>query len=61
VRAALSSADPTTTSVAEISRRYHFNELGRFAGYYRTHYGETPSATLRRGKELDVSRSTAKS
>jgi AraC-like DNA-binding protein len=60
VRAALSSAGPTTTSVAEIARRYHFTELGRFAGYYRMHFGESPSATLRRFNQIEVRRSTVK-
>ena len=53
VRAALCSADPATMSVGEIARRYHFTELGRFAKYYRVHYGETPSATLRRTNQIE--------
>jgi AraC-like DNA-binding protein len=48
VRTALQHADPTTVSVAEIARRYHFSELGRFAGTYRRTFGEVPSATLSR-------------
>jgi AraC-like DNA-binding protein len=46
VRAALWRADPATTSVAAVARRYGFSELGRFAGTYRTEFGEVPSITL---------------
>ena len=50
VRAALRGSDPAATTVADIARRYGFSELGRLAADYRTIFGETPSATLRRGK-----------
>ncbi len=46
-RTALRNPDSAATSVAAVARRYGFRELGRFAGMYRTFYGETPSATLR--------------
>jgi AraC-like DNA-binding protein len=46
VRAELRRADPATTSVAQIARRYHFSELGRFAAVYRRIFGEFPSVTL---------------
>lgn len=46
VRAELRRADPATTSVAQIARRYRFSELGRFAAVYRRIFGEFPSVTL---------------
>ncbi len=46
-RGALRKADPETTSVAAVARRYGFTEFGRFASVYRAVYGETPSTTLR--------------
>ncbi len=46
VRAELRRADPVTTSVAQVARRYRFSELGRFAAIYRRIFGEFPSVTL---------------
>jgi AraC-like DNA-binding protein len=48
VRRALTLAEPTATTVTMIANDHGFGELGRFAVAYRTLYGESPSATLRR-------------
>lgn len=40
---------PPETAVTEIVLRCGFNHLGRFAALYKARYGESPSATLRRG------------
>jgi transcriptional regulator GlxA family with amidase domain len=34
-------------SVAAVAQRWGFHDLGRFAGVYRSQYGENPSSTLR--------------
>jgi AraC-like DNA-binding protein len=47
-RSALRHADPSMTTVAQIARKHHFGELGRFAVTYRTTFGESPSVTLQR-------------
>jgi transcriptional regulator GlxA family with amidase domain len=47
VRQALQAADPKTTTVTDVAMAYGFFELGRFAGRYRSAFGEPPSATLR--------------
>jgi AraC-like DNA-binding protein len=51
VRRALREAAPDATTVTKIATRYGFWELGRFAGEYRTRFGESPSVTLRRQSE----------
>jgi AraC-like DNA-binding protein len=46
VRNTLRRADRTTTTIAEVAKRYGFSEFGRFSGAYRAVFGEAPSATL---------------
>jgi AraC-like DNA-binding protein len=45
-RRALRESSPTATTVTEIATRYGFWQFGRFAGEYRSLFGESPSATL---------------
>jgi AraC-like DNA-binding protein len=47
-RRALARADRAKSTVTDIVTSYGFWELGRFAVKYRSFYGESPSATLRR-------------
>jgi transcriptional regulator GlxA family with amidase domain len=47
VRRALRDAVPGTTTVTEIFTQYGFWQFGRFAGLYKTTFGERPSDTLR--------------
>ena len=47
-RAALRRADPSTASVAEVTRNHQFAEQGRFAVTHRTTFGELPSAAPQR-------------
>jgi AraC-like DNA-binding protein len=50
-RQALRRAHPKQTTVTEIAGSYGFWELGRFSVVYRSLFGESPSATLRRPPE----------
>lgn len=47
VHCVLRESDPAEITVAEVALRHGFIELGRFAHYYHTLFGEHPSATLR--------------
>ncbi len=50
VRDALLAANPDTTTVTDVLVRHHINQFGRFAGVYRSLFGELPSQTLSRLK-----------
>jgi AraC-like DNA-binding protein len=45
----LVEADPSTTTVGDVSRRWGFSSSSRFAIAYRLAYGRSPAATLRTG------------
>jgi AraC-like DNA-binding protein len=47
-RRALRDAAPGRTSVTVVAADYGFWQFGRFAGEYKSLFGETPSTTLRR-------------
>lgn len=47
VHSILRESDPARTTVAEVAIQHGFIELGRFAQYYHTLFGEHPSETLR--------------
>jgi AraC-like DNA-binding protein len=51
VRRALRESSPTATTVTEIATRYGFWQFGRFAGEYRSIFGELPSTMLARPAE----------
>jgi AraC-like DNA-binding protein len=43
----LVAADPATTSVVDVAKRWGFTSVSRFAVSYRLAYGRSPAATLR--------------
>ncbi len=43
----LIDGDHVSTSVGQVAARWGFGHLGRFAVYYREHYGQSPHVTLR--------------
>jgi transcriptional regulator GlxA family with amidase domain len=50
-RRVLRNSAPTATTVTEIATRHGFWQFGRFAGEYKSLFGEAPSATLHRPRE----------
>ena len=50
-RQALRDGSPGATTVTEIATQYGFWQFGRFAGAYRSLFGEAPSTTLHRAHE----------
>jgi AraC-like DNA-binding protein len=48
-RRALLGADPATATVTQIATDFGFWELGRFSVSYQALFGESPSASLRKG------------
>jgi AraC-like DNA-binding protein len=50
-RRALRDSAPGETTVTDIATRHGFWQFGRFAGQYRSLFGEAPSATLHRLQE----------
>ena len=47
MRSVLKRCNPATISIGDLAFEYGFPEPGRCAAYYREHFGETPSETLR--------------
>jgi AraC family ethanolamine operon transcriptional activator len=55
IRSVLKRSNPATISIRDLAFEHGFPETGRFAAYYRAHFGETPSETClsRMGKRGD--------
>ncbi|MHA7648565.1 helix-turn-helix transcriptional regulator [Mycobacterium sp. ML4] len=49
----LLTGNQETATVGDVARRWGFGHLGRFAVYYRQHYGQSPHVTLR-GQALSL-------
>jgi AraC-like DNA-binding protein len=47
VQSVLKRSDPATISIGDLAFEHGFPEPGRFATYYRAHFGERPSETCR--------------
>ena len=47
IQSILSRRDTETIAIGDLAFEYGFPQTGRFAAYYRAHFGETPSETLR--------------
>ncbi|PXA05627.1 hypothetical protein DDZ13_01775 [Coraliomargarita sinensis] len=52
VRAVLRAPTSKEITVTEVATRFGFFHMGKFAQFYRLHFGETPSITLARGLKL---------
>ncbi len=50
IRRILNAGAPADATVADVLVRHGIWEFGRFAGRYRSHFGELPSATLKRAR-----------
>ncbi|PWT82142.1 MAG: AraC family transcriptional regulator [Acidobacteria bacterium] len=65
IHSVLRRSDPAAISIGDLAFEYGFPETGRFAAYYREHFGETPSETCRSGKgkgrQKDLERAPRKS
>ena len=52
IHSALRESNPATTTIGEIAMQHGFIELGRFAHYYHSLFGEYPSETLYLSKHI---------
>jgi len=50
IRRILTDGAPDDATLADLLVRHGIWEFGRFAGRYHRHFGELPSATLRRAR-----------
>jgi len=48
IREILRQGVPNSSSITQISMSFGFDDVGRFAGYYRELFGELPSRTVKR-------------